>query len=92
MLRFQGSIHHILVGCYSKTIIALLYRHIFSLNKMINFVWRPVMEEHFVKKILLMGNGFDLAHGLLTKYNNVMELFKNWELFYDSHKKRSLEN
>lgn len=50
------------------------------------------MEENFVKKIFLVGNGFDLALGLLTKYNDVMELFKNWELFYDSYKKRSLEN
>lgn len=38
-----------------------------------------------MKKILLVGNGFDLAHGLLTKYEHFLYLMKNWDEFYDSY-------
>lgn len=31
--------------------------------------------------VLLVGNGFDLAHGLLTKYDNFLFLMKNWGKF-----------
>ena len=32
--------------------------------------------------ILLIGNGFDLAHGLKTSYNDFLFLMKNWDSFY----------
>lgn len=33
------------------------------------------------KKVLLIGNGFDLAHGLKTDYNSFLEVIKNWNNF-----------
>lgn len=38
-------------------------------------------EERVMNKILLVGNGFDLAHGLLTSYNDFLFLMKNWDEF-----------
>lgn len=35
-----------------------------------------------MRNILLIGNGFDLAHGLPTSYNDFLFLMKNWTLFY----------
>lgn len=35
-----------------------------------------------MNKVLLVGNGFDLAHGLLTKYEHFLEVLKNWEEIY----------
>lgn len=35
-----------------------------------------------MKRILLVGNGFDLAHGLLTKYEHFLYLMKNWDDIY----------
>lgn len=32
--------------------------------------------------ILLVGNGFDLAHGLRTSYNDFLFLMQNWNVFY----------
>lgn len=33
--------------------------------------------------ILLVGNGFDLAHGLLTNYNDFLFIMKEWSCFQD---------
>ena len=38
-----------------------------------------------MNKILLVGNGFDLAHGLLTKYEHFLYIMKNWSIFYNSY-------
>lgn len=35
-----------------------------------------------MNNILLIGNGFDLAHGLLTSYNQFLEVMKNWNDIY----------
>ncbi len=35
-----------------------------------------------MRNILLIGNGFDLAHGLPTSYNDFLFLMKNWTFFY----------
>lgn len=35
--------------------------------------------------ILLVGNGFDLAHGLCTKYNHFLFIMKNWKDFYSNY-------
>jgi len=35
-----------------------------------------------MNKVLLIGNGFDLAHGLPTKYNHFLEFVRNWEDIY----------
>lgn len=43
-------------------------------------------------KILLVGNGFDLAHKLFTRYSDVLDMFKNWKKFYESYKNRNLDN
>lgn len=34
-----------------------------------------------MNKVLLVGNGFDLAHGLLTSYNDFLFLMQNWDHF-----------
>lgn len=34
-----------------------------------------------MKNILLIGNGFDLAHGLPTNYNQFLFILKNWKDF-----------
>ena len=42
--------------------------------------------------ILLIGNGFDLAHGLKTRYEDFLFLMKNWDAFfykYQSEKKNN---
>ena len=44
-----------------------------------------------MNNLLLVGNGFDLAHGLLTKYEHFLHLIKNWDEFYSSYKKRLQE-
>lgn len=38
-------------------------------------------EEKVMNKILLVGNGFDLAHGLITSYSDFLFLMKNWDEF-----------
>lgn len=35
-----------------------------------------------VNNVLLVGNGFDLAHGLLTKYEHFLYIMKKWDEFY----------
>lgn len=35
-----------------------------------------------MNNLLLVGNGFDLVHGLLTKYEHFLYLMKNWDDFY----------
>lgn len=40
-----------------------------------------------MNNILLVGNGFDLAHGLLTKYEHFLYLIKNWDEFYCAFEK-----
>lgn len=37
-----------------------------------------------MNKVLLVGNGFDLAHGLLTSYGNFLELMQCWKTIYTS--------
>lgn len=37
-----------------------------------------------MNNLLLVGNGFDLAHGLLTKYENFLYVMKEWNTFYDA--------
>lgn len=34
-----------------------------------------------MNNVLLVGNGFDLAHGLPTKYGDFLCLIKNWAFF-----------
>lgn len=34
------------------------------------------MEKHFMN-ILVIGNGFDLAHGLPTKYGDFLQVIRN---------------
>lgn len=34
-----------------------------------------------MNNILLIGNGFDLAHGLPTSYNDFLYIMKNWSIF-----------
>lgn len=36
-------------------------------------------------KVLIIGNGFDLYHGLPTKYTDFLFFAKNWKLFYESY-------
>lgn len=38
-----------------------------------------------MRKILLTGNGFDLAHGLKTSYNDFLHILKNWNEFYSQY-------
>ncbi len=40
-----------------------------------------------MNKVLLIGNGFDLAHGLFTSYNQFLEVIKNWTSIYERLKK-----
>lgn len=46
-----------------------------------------------MNKVLLVGNGFDLAHGLWTSYNDFLFLMKNWNEFeYEyEEEKRNIE-
>ena len=46
------------------------------------------LEEMDNKKILIVGNGFDLAHNLRTRYGDLLEVFKKWKSFYGSYKNR----
>lgn len=39
-----------------------------------------------MNRILLIGNGFDLAHGLMTKYDDFLFLIRNWDLMRLIHK------
>lgn len=39
-----------------------------------------------MNNVLLVGNGFDLAHGLLTKYEHFLYIMKNWDDFYSAFK------
>lgn len=49
------------------------------------------LEQRDNKKILIVGNGFDLAHNLKSRYNDVLVVFKNWESFYGSYKNRKTD-
>lgn len=49
------------------------------------------LEEMDNKKILIVGNGFDLAHNLRTRYGDVLEVFKKWKSFYGSYKNRKTD-
>ena len=40
-----------------------------------------------MNNVLLVGNGFDLAHGLLTKYEHFLFLIKHWPALYAEYKK-----
>ena len=39
-----------------------------------------------MNKVLLVGNGFDLAHGLLTSYGDFLYLMQNWNEFKKAYK------
>lgn len=41
--------------------------------------------------ILLVGNGFDLAHGLPTKYNQFLEIMKYWKNVYRSFRYKKMK-
>jgi len=41
--------------------------------------------------ILVIGNGFDLAHGLPTKYTDFLEFVEKFEEFYESEKQNTLD-
>lgn len=41
-----------------------------------------------MSKVLLVGNGFDLAHGLLTSYNDFLFLMQNWDFFILAYKEK----
>ena len=43
-----------------------------------------MMRRADMNNLLLVGNGFDLAHGLLTKYENFLYVMKEWNTFYDA--------
>lgn len=43
-----------------------------------------MMRSADMNNLLLVGNGFDLAHGLLTKYENFLYVMKDWNTFYDA--------
>ena len=49
------------------------------------------LEEMDNKKILIVGNGFDLAHNLRTRYSDVLDVFKTWKSFYGSYKNRKTD-
>lgn len=49
------------------------------------------LEEMDNKKILIVGNGFDLAHNLKTRYSDVLEVFKKRKSFYGSYKNRKID-
>ena len=45
-----------------------------------------------MNNVLLVGNGFDLAHGLPTKYGDFLCLIKNWVFFLDYYKRKKVPN
>ena len=49
------------------------------------------IEEMNNKKILIVGNGFDIAHNLRTRYSDVLDVFKTWKSFYGSYKNRKTD-
>ena len=38
-----------------------------------------------MSKVLIIGNGFDLYHGLPTRYSDFLFLAENWDYFYDCY-------
>ena len=49
------------------------------------------LEEMDNKKILIVGNGFDLAHNLKTRYSDVLEVFKKRKSFYGLYINRKID-
>lgn len=45
-----------------------------------------------MNNVLLAGNGFDLAHGLPTKYGDFLCLIKNWAFFLEHYKREKMQN
>lgn len=45
-----------------------------------------------MNNVLLVGNGFDLAHGLPTKYGDFLCLIKNWVFFLDYYNSKKIPN
>lgn len=43
-----------------------------------------------MNKVLLVGNGFDLAHGLLTSYGDFLFLMQNWNEFKKIYKEEKI--
>ncbi len=43
-----------------------------------------------VKNVLLVGNGFDIAHNLKTSYIDFLSLMKGWDGFYRKYKRHPL--
>ena len=42
--------------------------------------------------ILIIGNGFDIYHGLPTRYGDFLFLAKNWDVFYNKYSRGVLAN
>lgn len=38
-----------------------------------------------MSRVLIIGNGFDIYHGLPTRYNDFLFLAEHWHDFYDSY-------
>lgn len=45
-----------------------------------------------MNNILLIGNGFDLAHGLKTRYEDFLFLMKNWDAFFYKYQNEKKNN
>ena len=45
-----------------------------------------------MSKTLIIGNGFDIYHGLPTRYNDFLFLAANWNYFYELYKNSSSHN
>ena len=37
--------------------------------------------------LLIVGNGFDLYHGLPTRYTDFLKFINNWSVFWDNYSK-----
>ena len=44
-----------------------------------------------MSKVLIIGNGFDIYHGLPTRYNDFLFLAENWKNFYQKYEEFSID-
>lgn len=51
-----------------------------------NYIDSVELFNMFKNNILVLGNGFDLYHGLPTRYGDFLDFIKNWNLFYSEYK------
>lgn len=40
-------------------------------------------KENLMSNILIIGNGFDIYHGLPTRYTDFLFLARNWDYFLE---------